>query len=82
MIKIGIIGAGRIARVHTRAVAAHPNATLVVVSDPVEEAGTALAQEYGALERTPAAPPAPSSRVIRGDGGKQTTRDKFASYFD
>ena len=48
MIKIGIIGAGRIARVHTRAVAAHPNATLVVVSDPVEEAGTALAQEYGA----------------------------------
>lgn len=48
MIKIGIIGAGRIARVHTRAVAAHPNATFVVVSDPVEEAGTALAQEYGA----------------------------------
>lgn len=48
MINIGIIGAGRIARVHTRAVAAHPNAALVVVSDPVEEAGTALAQEYGA----------------------------------
>ena len=42
----------------------------------------AFAQEYGALERTPAAPPAPSSRVIRGDGSKQTARDKFASYFD
>ena len=42
----------------------------------------AFAQEYGALEKTPAAPPAPSSRVIRCDGSKQNTRDKFASYFD
>lgn len=46
--KIGIIGAGRIARVHARSVAAHPLATLTVISDPIEEAGRTLADSYGA----------------------------------
>lgn len=48
MIQIGIIGAGRIAHVHARSVSAHPNAQLVVVSDPVEQAGKSLAQATGA----------------------------------
>lgn len=48
MIKIGIIGAGRIAHVHARSVAAHPNASLVVVSDPAEQAASVLARAYNA----------------------------------
>ncbi|MGO1402973.1 MAG: inositol 2-dehydrogenase [Flaviflexus sp.] len=48
MIKIGIIGAGRIAQVHARSVSAHSNATLSVVSDPVEQAASALARANGA----------------------------------
>lgn len=48
MIKIGIIGAGRIAQVHARSVSAHPDATLVVISDPIEQAAASLAARYGA----------------------------------
>ncbi|MEZ7897527.1 MAG: inositol 2-dehydrogenase [Flaviflexus sp.] len=54
MIKIGIIGAGRIAHVHARSVSAHPNATLVAISDPVERAASALAQQTGARWTTSA----------------------------
>lgn len=54
MIKIGIIGAGRIAHVHARSVSAHPNATLVAISDPVEHAASALAQQTGARWTTSA----------------------------
>ena len=42
----------------------------------------AFAKEYAAQAHVPAAPSAAPSRVVRGDGGKQSTRDKFASYFD
>lgn len=48
MTKIGIIGAGRIGHVHARSVAAHPNASLAVVSDPVEPAAVALARANSA----------------------------------
>lgn len=54
MIKIGIIGAGRIAHVHARSVSAHPNATLVAITDPVEHAASALAQQTGARWTTSA----------------------------
>ncbi|WIK64148.1 inositol 2-dehydrogenase [Gleimia hominis] len=47
MIRFGIIGAGRIAKVHARSTSQHPHAQLVAISDPVEEAREALAQEYG-----------------------------------
>ena len=46
------------------------------------EAMEAFAKEYAAQAHVPAAPPAAPSRVVRGGGGKQSTRDKFASYFD
>ena len=42
----------------------------------------AFAEEYAGIERPPAAPPAPQSRVVRGGGAKASTRDKFASYFE
>lgn len=41
-----------------------------------------FAKEYAGIQKVPAAPTAPSSRVIRGGEGKVKTRDKFASYFD
>jgi hypothetical protein len=46
------------------------------------EAMEAFAKEYAVQAHVPAAPSAAPSRVVRGDGGKQSTRDKFASYFD
>ena len=42
----------------------------------------AFATEYAGVAKVPAAPSASQSRVIRGGDEKQTTRDKFASYFD
>ena len=45
--RIGIIGAGRISKVHARAVAAHPEAELVLVADPVLSAAQALVAQYG-----------------------------------
>lgn len=42
----------------------------------------AFAKEYASETKVPAAPKAPESRVQRGDGAKQSTRDKFASYFE
>ncbi len=46
------------------------------------EAMEAFAKEYAAQAHVPAAPSAAPSRVIRGGEGKQSTRDKFASYFE
>ena len=47
------------------------------------EAMEAFAKEYAASrEHVPAAASAAPSRVLRGNEGKQTTRDRFASYFD
>ena len=42
----------------------------------------AFAKEYAGVAKVPAAPPASQSRLIRGGDEKQTTRDKFASYFE
>ena len=47
MIRIAVIGAGRIGAVHARAVAAHHEAELVLVCDPYEANAKALAEEYG-----------------------------------
>lgn len=46
MIRIGLVGAGRIAQVHARTVEAHPDAQLVLVADPCESAAIALAEKY------------------------------------
>lgn len=42
----------------------------------------AFAKEYAEDHKLPAAPPAPKSRVVRGDTPATSTRDKFASYFE
>jgi myo-inositol 2-dehydrogenase/D-chiro-inositol 1-dehydrogenase len=51
-VRFGILGAGRIGKVHARAVAATPGATLVAVADPVAEAANAVAHDYGCAIRS------------------------------
>ena len=48
MVGIGVLGCGRIGRVHARNIAAHPRARLVACYDPAVDAATAVATEYGA----------------------------------
>ena len=43
MLRVAIIGAGRIGRVHAESVASHPKATLVAVCDPMGTAAEDLA---------------------------------------
>jgi myo-inositol 2-dehydrogenase/D-chiro-inositol 1-dehydrogenase len=52
MLKIGLLGAGRIAGVHATAITGHPNSTLVAVSDYIPENAEKLAAAYGAEART------------------------------
>ena len=47
MIRIAVLGAGRIGRIHAGNVAASPNAKLVVVADPLESAAQSLATRLG-----------------------------------
>jgi len=54
MIRIAVLGAGRIGRIHAGNVAASPNAKLVVVADPVEKAATSLAERLGCEASTDA----------------------------
>ncbi|MGF0540218.1 inositol 2-dehydrogenase [Agrobacterium sp. ES01] len=48
MLKIGLLGAGRIGRVHAVNIAGHAATTLAAVSDVNEEAAQSLAAAYGA----------------------------------
>jgi myo-inositol 2-dehydrogenase/D-chiro-inositol 1-dehydrogenase len=48
MIRIGLLGAGRIGRIHGGNVAANPRATLVAVADALPEAARSLAEGTGA----------------------------------
>lgn len=59
MLKIGLLGAGRIGNVHARAITAHPQSELVAVSDVFHENAEKLAAEFGAQVR--------SSEEIIGD---------------
>src|SRR5687767_14588862 len=52
MIRIGLIGAGRIGRIHAGNVAANSGATLAAVSDAIPKAAAALAKETGARAET------------------------------
>lgn len=47
-LRVAIIGAGRIGRVHAASVASHPSAQLVLVCDPVGTAAADLAAVHGA----------------------------------
>lgn len=52
MIKVGLLGAGRIAGVHATAISSNANSELTAVSDHIPEAAKELAAEYGAEART------------------------------
>ncbi|MGI9369124.1 MAG: inositol 2-dehydrogenase [Ruegeria sp.] len=52
MLKIGLLGAGRIGNVHARAISAHPRSHLVAVSDAYPESAQKLAHQFGAEARS------------------------------
>jgi myo-inositol 2-dehydrogenase/D-chiro-inositol 1-dehydrogenase len=47
MIRVAVLGAGRIGKIHARNVASNPRCKLVAVADPVENAAKALADSLG-----------------------------------
>src|SRR5690606_14206554 len=51
-VRFGLLGAGRIGKVHASAVTANSKARLVAVADAMAEAATALADQYGAEVRS------------------------------
>ncbi len=51
MLKVGLLGAGRIAGVHATAITSHPQSELTAVSDFYPEAAEKLAAQYGAVAR-------------------------------
>lgn len=51
-VRFGLLGAGRIGKVHARAVGANPNARLVAVADAFEKAAKEISALYGAEVRT------------------------------
>jgi myo-inositol 2-dehydrogenase/D-chiro-inositol 1-dehydrogenase len=51
-IRFGLLGAGRIGKVHAKAVSADANAELVAVADAMPAAATAIADTYGCAVRT------------------------------
>lgn len=52
MLKVGLLGAGRIAGVHAAAIAGHPDSTLAAVSDINTESAERLAQKYSCTARS------------------------------
>src|SRR5690606_31660093 len=51
-VKFGLLGAGRIGKVHAKAITSNPDATLVSVADAVEAAARDIAAKYGCDIRT------------------------------
>ena len=51
-VRFGLLGAGRIGKVHAAAIASNPKARLVAVADALEPAARALAQAWGAQVRS------------------------------
>ena len=51
-VRFGLLGAGRIGKVHARAVTGNPDARLVAVADAMAPAAEAIAAQYGAEVRT------------------------------
>lgn len=48
MIRVAVLGAGRIGKIHARNVSLNPRCKLVAVADPAEDAARALAESFGA----------------------------------
>jgi myo-inositol 2-dehydrogenase/D-chiro-inositol 1-dehydrogenase len=51
-VRFGLLGAGRIGKVHAKAIGSNPKAKLVAVADPMADAANAIASQYGAEVRT------------------------------
>jgi myo-inositol 2-dehydrogenase/D-chiro-inositol 1-dehydrogenase len=51
-VRFGLLGAGRIGKVHAKAISANPNARLVAVADAMQQAATDLSTQYGCDIRT------------------------------
>ena len=51
-INLAILGAGRIGRVHARAISGNDRAVLAAVSDPIQAAADDVALHFGATART------------------------------
>ena len=51
-VKFGLLGAGRIGKVHARAIRSDANAELVAVADAIPAAAESLARDYGCDIRT------------------------------
>ena len=51
-VRFGLLGAGRIGKVHARAIASNPAAKLVAIADAFEKAATDLAGAYGCAVRS------------------------------
>ena len=51
-VRFGVLGAGRIGKVHAKAVSGNADAKLVAVADAFADAANALAQQYGAEVRS------------------------------
>ena len=51
-LKFALLGAGRIGKVHAKAIAANPDAILVAVADAFAEAATSLAAQYNCAVKT------------------------------
>ena len=51
-VRFGLLGAGRIGKVHAKAIGSNPKAKLVAVADPMADAANAIATQYGAEVRT------------------------------
>jgi len=51
-VRFGLLGAGRIGKVHAKAIGSNHKAKLVAVADPMADAANAIATQYGADVRT------------------------------
>lgn len=51
-VRFGLLGAGRIGKVHAQAIGGNPKAKLVAVADPMAAAAAAISAQYGADVRT------------------------------
>ena len=51
-VRFGLLGAGRIGKVHAKAITSNPKAQLVAVADAFEKAASDLAAQYGCDIRT------------------------------
>ena len=52
MVRVGLLGAGRIGHVHAKSIAAHGGSRLVAISDVNTAAAESLAAQYGAEAAT------------------------------